>query len=295
MQKIVPHLWYDKEAREAALFYMTLFDRSRLVNVATIGGTPSGDTEILSFELAGQSFMAISAGPYFKFNPSISLMVACGSVEEVDTKWKALSEGGTVLMELGEYPFSKRYGWIQDRYGLSWQLMFTEGGVSSQKITTNLLFSSDACGRAEEAVNYYTGIFPDSQIQFLSKYGEGEAQSPEAAVNFASFKLFGMDFSAMDNAFDVEFGFNEAFSLMVLCDNQEEIDEYWEKLSVVPEAEQCGWLKDKFGLSWQVAPSSMNDMLVSGSREQVQRVTEAFLKMRKFDIAALERAYNGEV
>ncbi len=112
MQKIVPHLWYDKEAKEAVLFYASLFDQSKLLDVTIIENTPSGDAESVSFELAGQQFKAISAGPFFKFNPSISLMVACHSIEEVNTKWRALSEGGTELMPLGEYPFSKRYSWV---------------------------------------------------------------------------------------------------------------------------------------------------------------------------------------
>jgi len=152
MQKIIPHLWYDKEAKEAALLYISIFDQSKLLSETVISETPSGDTRIISFELAGHQFAAISAGPYFKFNPSISLMVACNSIEEVNTKWKALSEGGTELMPLGEYPFSKWYGWIQDRYGLSWQLMLVDSGQAAQKITPNFLFSNDSCGKAEEAV-----------------------------------------------------------------------------------------------------------------------------------------------
>src|SRR5690606_15110882 len=114
MQKIVPHLWYDKEAKEAASFYLSLFENSKLLSVNVLENTPSGDAELVSFELAGQQFQAISAGPYFKFNPSISLMVACESEEEVNTLWEALVEGGTELMPLGEYPFSKRYAWVQD-------------------------------------------------------------------------------------------------------------------------------------------------------------------------------------
>lgn len=297
MQKIVPHLWFDKEAQEAAQFYITLFEQSRIINVNTLSGTPSGDSHVVRFELAGQSFMAISAGPYFNFNPSTSLMVACDSAEEVDTLWKALSEGGTPLMALGEYPFSKWYGWIQDRYGLSWQLMLIEGGSTPQKITPNLLFSGSVCGQTEEAVNYYTGIFPDSAIHFVSKFGEREAKTSKAALNlnYVSFRLLGLEFTAMDNANDVEFSFNEAFSLVVLCEDQAEIDYYWEKLSAVPEAEQCGWLKDRFGLSWQIVPASMGEMMTNSSKQQIQRVTEAFLKMKKFDIAALQRAYNRDV
>lgn len=290
MQKIVPNLWYDKEAKEAAMFYISLFEHSKLLSVSVIGDTPSGDSEVVSFELAGQQFTAISAGPYFKFNPSISFMVACSSVEEVDAKWAALSEGGTVLMELTEYPFSKYYGWLEDRYGLSWQLMLVDNAEAVQKITPNLLFSNHACGKAEEAVNFYTNIFEESALELLSKYGEGEAQTPEAKVNYAAFQLSGMSFSAMDNGYDVDYEFNEALSFQVDCKDQNEVDYYWEKLSAVPEAEQCGWLKDKFGVSWQIVPSQLEEIMSSGTEEELKRVTEAFLKMKKFDIAALERA-----
>jgi predicted 3-demethylubiquinone-9 3-methyltransferase (glyoxalase superfamily) len=293
MQKIVPHLWFDKEAKEAAMFYTSLFDQSKLLSETVIGDTPSGDTEIINFELAGQQFAAISAGPYFKFNPSISLMVACNSLEEVNTKWKALSEGGTELMPLGEYPFSKWYGWIQDRYGLSWQLMLVDSGQAVQKITPNLLFSNDACGKAEEAVKYYVEVFENSEPGMISRYGNDEAQSSKAQVNYAAFKLCGVDFSAMDNAFDVDFTFNEAFSLIVNCNDQKEIDYYWDKLSAVPEAEQCGWVKDQFGVSWQIVPSNMDEILLSGTKEEIQRVTEAFLKMKKFDLKSLEQARLG--
>lgn len=293
MQKIVPHLWYDKEAKDAALFYISLFEQSKLSNTSVIENTPSGDAEIVRFELAGQQFMAISAGPYFRFNSSISLMVACASVEEVNTKWKALSEGGTELMPLGEYPFSKWYGWVQDRYGLSWQLILIDSGQTVPKITPNLLFSNESCGKAEEAIKYYTEIFEDSEIGIISRYGEGEAAPPKAKVNYASFKLCGIDFSAMDNAFDVDFSFNEAFSLIVNCKDQQEIDYFWDRLSAVPESEQCGWLKDKFGFSWQIVPENMDEIMFNGSKDEIQRVTEAFLKMKKLDLDALEKARLG--
>ena len=98
----------------------------------------------------------------------------------------------------------------------------------------------------------------------------------------------------MDSARDHGFSFNEAISFMVGCDNQEEIDYYWDRLSAVPEAEQCGWLKDKFGVSWQVVPSVLDQMLTKGTPEQIARVTQAFLPMKKFDLAELEKAYEGE-
>lgn len=125
-QKIVPHLWFDKEAREAAAFYTSLLPDSKVTNVTTLRDTPSGDTDLVSFTLAGQEFMAISAGPLFTFNPSISFHLKCRTTDEVDTLWAKLAEGGTVLMPLDTYPFSHRYGWLQDKYGLSWQVIHVD-------------------------------------------------------------------------------------------------------------------------------------------------------------------------
>jgi predicted 3-demethylubiquinone-9 3-methyltransferase (glyoxalase superfamily) len=247
----------------------------------------------VTFELAGQEFMAISAGPYFKFNPSMSLMVSCDTVEEVNVKWKALSENGTALMPLAAYPFSKWYGWIQDRYGLSWQLMLAEGKPAGQKIQVSLLFSKDSDGKAGEALKYYVKVFKDAEIKVMVPYEEGEATSAIAKIKYASFRLLGMEFSAMDNGYEADFTFNEAFSLIVNCKDQEEIDYFWEQLSSVPEAEQCGWLKDKYGVSWQIVPENMGELLSSGTKDEIKRVTEAFLKMKKFDIALLEKARFG--
>ncbi|HWJ77952.1 MAG TPA: VOC family protein [Niallia sp.] len=290
MQKIVPHLWYDNEAKEAASFYVSLFDDSKILNVNVFENNPSGDSELVSFELAGQQFQAISAGPYFKLNSSISLMVACESVEEVNVKWKALSEGGTELMPLGEYPFNKYYGWIQDRYGLSWQLMLIENNQTAQKITPNLLFSGDSCGKTEEAIVFYTEKFADSGIEFISKYGQGEAETSKAKINYAAFKLDGINFAAMDNGMDVDFNFNEAFSFIVNCKDQNEIDYFWDRLSSVPEAEQCGWVKDKYGVSWQIVPDNIDEFMSNGSKDEIQKVQQALLKMKKIDINALDKA-----
>ncbi|MDR3643085.1 MAG: VOC family protein [Candidatus Doudnabacteria bacterium] len=152
MEKITPHLWFDKEAAVAAEYYVSVFPNSKITHKSVIKNTPSGDCDILSFELNGQAFMAISAGPFFKFNESVSFMVP--------------------------------------------------------------------------------------------------------------------------------------------CEDQNEIDYYWEKLSADPKAEQCGWCKDKFGLSWQIVPTAMNRMMSTGTPEQIDRVTRTFLKMKKFDIKQLENAFN---
>jgi predicted 3-demethylubiquinone-9 3-methyltransferase (glyoxalase superfamily) len=290
---IVPHLWFDTEAGEAVEFYVSLFENSRLVSSTILKDTPSGDAEAVRFELAGQPFEAISGGPAFKLNPSISLMVAFSSSEEVDRVWNALAKGGKALMELGEYPFSRRYGWIEDRYGLSWQLMLADGEMPAQRITPNLLFSNEACGKAEQAVGFYAEVFPDSRVGLISKYREGEADSPDAKVNFAGFKLRGQDFAAMDNGYGEGFGFSAALSLIVYCADQREVDYYWDRLSAVPEAEACGWVMDKFGVSWQIVPRALVELMESGDEAQADRVLRALLEMKKIDIEALERAYEG--
>ena len=153
-QKITPHLWFDKEAKEAAEFYVSVFPKSKIKDITTLHNTPSGSADVVTFELLGQEFMAISAGPFFKFN--------------------------------------------------------------------------------------------------------------------------------------------EAISFIVNCETQEEIDYYWTKLSAVPDAEQCGWLKDKYGLSWQIVPARMGELMKQQDPQKLARVTEAFLKMKKFDIAELERAAEGK-
>jgi predicted 3-demethylubiquinone-9 3-methyltransferase (glyoxalase superfamily) len=293
MQKITPHLWFDKQAKEAAELYMSVIPGSRITRVNTLHNTPSGDCDLVWFELSGQPFVAISAGPLFKFNPSLSFNVRRNTKEEVDAMWDKLSEGGKVLMPLGAYPFSERYGWAEDRYGLSWQVMYSGGGEITQRITPVLMFVGKVCGKAEEAVNFYASVFSAPPPMVLARYGKGAEPNQEGTVQYAHFTLLGQEFGAMDSALQHNFAFNEAISFIVPCDNQEEIDVLWEKLSADPRAEQCGWLKDKYGLSWQIAPTILNELMASPDQKQVARVTEAFLKMKKFDIAELQRASTG--
>ena len=293
MQKITPHLWFDKEAKEAAEFYTSFLPDSQVTNITTLHDTPSGDCDVVSFELAGQPFMAISAGPLFKFNPSVSFHVKCKTKEEVDAIWEKLSSGGKVLMPLAAYPFSERYGWIEDQYGLSWQVIYAGNTNIQQKITPVLMFVGTVCGKTEEAVTFYTSVFHHANTFFLTRYGKGEEPDQEGTVQYVAFTLEGMEFGAMDSARDHPFAFNEAISFLVPCETQAEIDYYWEKLSADPQAEQCGWLKDKFGLSWQVWPTAIGEMMKNGTPEQIDRITQAFLPMKKFDLATLQRAYQG--
>jgi predicted 3-demethylubiquinone-9 3-methyltransferase (glyoxalase superfamily) len=253
----------------------------------------------VSFELAGQPFMAISAGPLFKFNPSVSFQIRCSSADEVDALWDQLSQGGKVLMPVGSYPFSARYGWMQDKYGLSWQIMDVGASTSAQRVIPMLLFAGDVDGKAEEAINFYVSVFEDApdrgtmgatRADVLARYGPGEEPNQEGRLQYAQFSIRGQEFAAMDSAGPHEFAFNEAISFLVPCDNQEEIDYLWGRLSADPRAEQCGWLKDKYGVSWQIAPAILSELLGGDDKKRAERATQAFLKMKKFDIAALMRA-----
>lgn len=161
-----------------------------------------------------------------------------------------------------------------------------------QKITPMMMFTKGVAGRAKDAIAECTSIFPDSKSDMLLPYGK-DGGDKEEFIKHGRFTLCGENFMAMDSSGPHEFNFNEAVSFVVNCDTQEEIDHYWEKLSAVPESEQCGWLKDKYGVSWQIVPTAMGKMMTSGNKEKVNRVTQAFLKMKKFDIKALERAFEG--
>lgn len=290
MQKIVPHLWFDKEAKEASVFYTSLFPDSKITNISTIKDTPSGDCDMVSFNLSGQDFMAISAGPVFKINPSISMFVIFDNENEIEEVWNKLKPDGKVLMEYDSYPWAHKYGWIQDKYGLSWQLSWSDLHKFEQKITPMMMFTNESAGKTKDAIEFYTKIFPDSGIEMVVPYDKDDGEKA-GFVKHSRFRLSGQNFMAMDSSFSHKFGFNEAVSFIVKCSNQKEIDYYWEKLSAVPESEQCGWLKDKFGISWQIVPDTMEELLTDGSDIQKKRVTEAFLKMKKFDIKELKKVY----
>jgi predicted 3-demethylubiquinone-9 3-methyltransferase (glyoxalase superfamily) len=299
-QKIVPHLWFNQEAKEAAQFYTSIFPDSKITSNATVRDTPSGDSDIVTFDLAGYSFMAINGGPHFQFNPAISFFVHFdpsrdeAASEKLDALWEKLSQGGAALMPLQEYPFSKRYGWVQDKYGLTWQLMLTNpDGKERPFIVPSMMFVQDVCGKAEEATDYYLSVFPDSSRGEMTRYPAGMEPDKEGTLMYTDFLLTNQRFVAMDSAWEHEFTFNEAISLIIRCENQEEIDYYWEKLSTDPNAEQCGWCKDQYGVSWQVWPEIIGDMMATGTREQIDRLTKAFLQMKKYDIEALKKAFQG--
>lgn len=278
MQRIVPHLWFDSNARDAAEFYATVFPSSHIVASTVLPNTPSGDAELIWFKINGYKFIAINGGPYFSFNPSISFVVNFSGYSEkiVESVWERLAEKGNVLMPLDYYPTLGKYGWVEDRFGLSWQVVLPVEKWVDAFIVPHLRFK----GKTKQASEFYISVFKNSRQGQLSSLFDGKSI-------FTEFMLEGQWFSASDRGVSNDFSFNESVSFMIYCETQNEIDYYWESLSAVPEAEQCGWLKDKYGVSWQVVPRDMDKMLQSGSPRQVMALTQMILKMKKLDIARL--------
>ncbi len=296
MNKISPCLWFDSEAEAAAAFYTSVFKAGKINNTAhylteTPGNKPIGSVLQVDFEIEGQPFTALNGGDIFKPNPSISFFVYRDSVAEVDELWEQLARGGQALMPLGEYPFNKKYGWIQDKYGVSWQLMLRDSASTEKNsIVPSLLFTNDQHGKAEEALRFYATVFDDATVGEITTYPADTEMHRAGNLMYGSMKVSEQTLTAMDGGTVHAFGFSEGISLQVFCKDQAEIDKLTEKLSAVPEAEVCGWVKDKFGVSWQIAPIELGELMDESNPERAKRVMEALLKMGKLDIETLRSA-----
>ncbi|MBP7240906.1 VOC family protein [Amaricoccus sp.] len=298
MQKIVPCLWFDGAAEEAAAFYASLVPDSEVGAITRYGkvgqeihGQGEGTVMTAEFLLAGTEIVAMNGGPLFRFTPAISLFVTLPDRADVDRVWDGLIEGGRPLMPLDAYPWAPRYGWLADRWGLTWQVALGDPAASGRRLVPSLMFTGAEAGRAEEAMNLWTGLLPDSGVAGVLRWDGAESPDRAGTVKHAQFRLAGETFMAMDSALTHDFGFNEAVSLMVLCEDQAEIDRLWAAMSAVPEAEACGWLKDRFGVSWQITPRDTLQMLAGPDRAAADRAMAAFMDMKKIDIARLEAAF----
>lgn len=269
-------LWFNNQAAEAAGFYETVFDDFRLISK-----TPM----VVVFEMGGRRFMNLNGGPEFEINPSISFFVNARTTDEATRLWESLSEGGNVLMPMGKYPWSEFYGWCSDRYGVNWQIML--GHDSETGIVPSMLFTQGNSGKAKEAIGFYTSAFPGSSIVTMSEYEPGEGDIP-GHLKYARFVLDGLPFVAMDSSGPHPFVFNEGVSFVVTLDTQEEIDYYWNLLTEGGKPGKCGWLYDRFGVSWQIVPSILGKLM--SNPETAPKAFYAFMQMSKFIIADLGKA-----
>ncbi|RRJ87880.1 VOC family protein [Gulosibacter macacae] len=289
MQFITPNIWCQGNAEEVADFYVATFP-----NAQRTGGSNYPTEGLLDFQqdfagkaltvdlaIDGYALTLINAGNEFRPTPAISFIVnfdpsamtdAAGALDAI---WARLSDGGEVRMPLQEYPFSKRYGWVEDRYGVNWQLMLTNPeGEPRPFLIPSLLFTGAEL-RAREAIERYTSLFRDSHLGNVLPYGEAGGAELAEGIMFSEFTLGGQWFTAMDGGSDHEFTFGEGLSLSVACADQAEIDRYWDALSHVPEAAVCGWCKDEFGVSWQIVPANMEELMAKpGAYEKMMQMSK---------------------
>lgn len=275
VQKITPNIWFDGNAKEAIDFYVAAFPGGKVITTAYYPESVdegladfqlelAGKELSIEYELGGLRFVAINAGPDFTPNPSISFMVNFDPSRDPDARahldalWEALRQEGEVLMPLDSYDFSQHYGWVRDKYGVSWQLILTDpDGDERPFIIPALLFGGLAQNRCREAIDFYTSVFVNSKKGTQYPYGQATGPARAEDLMFAEFTLGGEWLVANDSGVEQNFTFNEGVSLSIACEDQAEIDRLWDALSAVAEAEQCGWCKDKFGVSWQIVPSDM--------------------------------------
>ena len=291
---IVPCLWFDDQAEQAAAFYTDTFPGGRVIAVSHYpesfdnpGGKPRGSVLTVEFEVAGQRFTALNGGPQFSMNPSISFFVNVDSADEANRLFSTLEDRGSVLMPLDAYPWSERYGHSCVVFdGKMWR---RPGGPV---IAPCLMFSGARHGLAEAALQKSAEIFPDGTIHSLERYAEGEG--PEGTLKHGRVVVANQDLIAMDSHIDHGIDFNEGISLQVMCANQQEIDRYWEALASDGGAPgRCGWLKDQFGISWQVVPQGHKEWFTTSDAAARDRVFAAVLEMEKLDIATLQAAFDG--
>lgn len=300
VQRMVPCLWFDDQAGAAASFYAATLPGGRVDAVARYPGSgsnpaskPPGSVLTVDFSAGGQSFTALNGGPSYRPNPSVSFHVRLPDGAAVDALYVLLSEGGTDLMPLGDYSFSPRFAWVQDRFGVSWQLIASPD-TAPPTIVPALMFAGPHDGRARDAVAAYVAAFPGSRVHHVEDFGEGEG-GEVGTVKQAVFELLGQPLVAMDGGAGHAFGFDEGVSLQVLCADQGEVDRFTDALAADGGEEgPCGWVRDRFGVWWQVVPEAVAAWLTSEDEAARDRVFHALMPMRRLDVAGLARAYRGD-
>jgi predicted 3-demethylubiquinone-9 3-methyltransferase (glyoxalase superfamily) len=278
-ENITPCLWYNSQAREAAALYCSVFANAKITAQSPI---------VISIDVSGQSFTLLDGGPKYKPNPSISFFYLCEKEEELNKIWNAFSNEGTILMALDKYPWSEKYGWINDKFGISWQIALGKISDVDQKITPCLMFTNNQYGKADEAIAHYSSIFKNGTIDGILRYGVNEAPDQEGKIKHAQFSLNDQKFMIMESAASHNFTFTEGISLTIHCETQVEIDHYWERLTESGAESMCGWLKDKFGVSWQIVPSILDKIMSDPAR--AGKAAQAFMSMRKLNIEQIVQA-----
>lgn len=274
---LYPCLWFDGNAQQAAEFYCAVFGQAKILQSTSM---------VTTFEIRGTKFMGLNGGPMYKVNSSISFFVYCGSEQQIDRLYKIFTDGGSVLMPLGAYGWSKKYAWVIDKFGVNWQLDIDDI-KSEQKIVPTLLFANEKKESVKGAITHYHSIFSNSKILLEAPYG-ADSQLPSGTLLFAQMKLSDFILNAMSSTLPHNFDFTPGVSFVIECEDQQQIDYYWEKLGKEGRYSMCGWLEDKFGVSWQIVPTILSKLMADPAKSQ--RVIQAFMKMQKFEMEKLINA-----
>ena len=248
---IYPALWFDNQALEAFEFYCSVFPNSMILE---------HNQTVVKASLSNQCFIGINGGPYFLPNPAISFTVICDSREEINALWQKLILGGASIIDLGHYSWNAYYGWVQDQFGYTWQLQLGNGSKTQQHILPNLLFCGMHQNQCSQALQYYQKIFPEFQRHQLLRYPSGDL---EGKIQNSIFSLNHLKFIAKDSPHKHIFDFNESVSFVIPCKTQQEIDYYWNYFTEHGSESWCGWCKDVFGISWQVIPNNLAQILAT--------------------------------
>lgn len=277
-EKITPCIWFNGGAGDAGKLYCAAFKSARITSQSPF---------VTGIEVAGQSFTLLDGGPQYKPNASISFYVGCESKDEFDQAWKALTASGRVVAAPSQTSWSERYGYVIDAYDVSWQLGVQRAGDVQQKITPYLMFTGNEYGHAEEAMNLYATVFNASMPEGIIRYGDQDAPDTPGYVRHAELEFKNRRFMFADIASDVV-PFTEGVSLTIHCENQEEVDYYWYKLVEGGKESRCGWLKDRFGVSWQIVPTILTKLMSDPAK--AGKAAKAFMTMRKLDIEQIVQA-----
>lgn len=276
---IYPCIWFNNNGAEAAAYYCDIFPATSITE-------NTGLVQMLSIN--NQNMMFLNGGPQFQPNASVSFLIANEDEKETERLYHRLAVAGIALMPLDSYPFSKKYGWVRDRFGITWQLYTGEKGNTNQYFMPTLMFLNQQNGKAKEAISWYTSLFPNSNTEGILEYPLG-GEDIAGNVQHAQFHLNGYTLGCMDSSIQHSFNFDEGISMVVLTNNQEETDYYWNGLTKNGGKESmCGWLKDKFGLSWQIVPQQLLTLINNSNKQKAKYAMNAMMQMNKIIIADLE-------
>lgn len=269
-----PCIWFDGKAKEAFDFYISVFPDSKIT---------SENPVVVKALLDGTEFMGLNGGPIHQPNPAISFMYVTSDKAAIKKIWEQLNQGGFTLMPLSNYPWSEYYGWVADRYGVSWQLYYGPGAWKYNKIVPTLMFSQAHQGKCQQALDFFEKTFPQYKSDGILRYTEGNMAGQ---VQHTQFTINGHLLMAMDSGVPQPFTFTEGISLVLECEDQASIDYYWDAFTKNGgEESMCGWCKDPFGISWQVIPKNIGQLLFGSS--DPQKSQQALMQMRKIEIDKL--------